>query len=326
MLRRGGRDRHQRPRGARTAGPRRKGDLPAVRVFSLGKEQGAGRSAQAARLGRALARTAPGAGAVFVHMVPRLAILAYPFAAFARRPLALWYAQRGVDRSLRLASRLADYLLTPTRDSFPLAGGGRAPSARHRARDRHLALRAGRDTPARPPRFLAAGRASPSKRYDRLLDAVALMKAREWRLRIAGPPLLLGRSPRRDVTRAGRDSGPRGAGGLPGSGALRVDAGGVPRGLGAGHTSATGTRSSWRRWPAGRRSSPPPRPPHGVRVSGRRPVVPGRPTGGDRLRPRPGPGLGPGAARRGGGPGAAVVQREHSLEVGPARRRAAEIQ
>jgi glycosyltransferase involved in cell wall biosynthesis len=179
------------PGGAQAAGySGRKGDLPAVRVLSLGKEQGAGRSAQAARLGRALARTVPGAGAVFVHMVPRLAILAYPFAAFARRPLALWYAQGGVDRSLRLASRLADHLLTPTRDSFPLAG---------EAVERRLRVTGhGIDTsryapdgtaPARPPRFLAAGRLSPSKRYDRLLEAVALMKDREWRLRIAGPPL-----------------------------------------------------------------------------------------------------------------------------------------
>ena len=124
-------------------------------------------------------------------MVPRLAILAYPFAAVARRPLALWYAQGGVDRSLRLASRLADYLLTPTRDSFPLAG---------EAVERRLRVTGhGIDTsryapdgtpPARPPRLLAAGRLSPSKRYDRLLDAVALMHSdRDWRLRIAGPPL-----------------------------------------------------------------------------------------------------------------------------------------
>jgi glycosyltransferase involved in cell wall biosynthesis len=167
-----------------------KGDPPAVRVFSLGKEEGAGRAAQAARLGRALARTVPGAGAVFVHMVPRLAILAYPFAAVARRPLALWYAQGGVDRSLRLASRLAAYLLTPTRDSFPLAGEGVERRLRVTGHGIDTSRYAPDGTPpARPPRLLAAGRLSPSKRYDRLLDAAALLGDRGWRLRIAGPPL-----------------------------------------------------------------------------------------------------------------------------------------
>jgi glycosyltransferase involved in cell wall biosynthesis len=170
--------------------PGRKGDLPAVRVFSLGKAQGAGRAAQVVRLGRALAGTVPGAGAVFVHMVPRLAILAYPFAAVARRPLALWYAQGGVDRSLRLASHLADYVLTPTRDSFPLTGEGVERRLRVTGHGIDTSRYAPDETPpACPPRLLAAGRLSPSKRYDHLLDAVALMQDRDWRLRIAGPPL-----------------------------------------------------------------------------------------------------------------------------------------
>jgi glycosyltransferase involved in cell wall biosynthesis len=161
-----------------------------VRVASLGKERGVGRAGQTLRLARALATSVPRAGAVFVHMVPRLVLLAYPFAALARRPLALWYAQGGLDPSLRLASRLASHILTPTRDSFPLRGA---------AVDRRLTVTGhGVDTaryapdatpPATPPRMLAAGRLSPSKRYALLLKAAARLPDLDWRLRIAGPPL-----------------------------------------------------------------------------------------------------------------------------------------
>jgi glycosyltransferase involved in cell wall biosynthesis len=166
------------------------GAPPNVRVFSLGKERGAGRAAQGVSLARALAATVPGAGAVFVHMVPRLAILAAPFAALSRRPLALWYAQGGVDRSLRLASRLAGHILTPTRDSFPLAG----PAVERRLRITGHGIDTGRyapngSPPAVPRRLLAVGRLSPSKRYDRLLESVARLQFADWHLRIAGPPL-----------------------------------------------------------------------------------------------------------------------------------------
>jgi glycosyltransferase involved in cell wall biosynthesis len=172
------------PPGAASGGP------PNVRLFTLGKERGAGRVAQAATLARTLARTVPGAGAVFVHMVPRFAVLSAPFAAVTRRRLALWYAQGGVDRSLRLASRLVDDLLTPTRDSFPLGG----PAVSRRLRITGHGIDTGRyapdgTPPAAPPQLLAVGRLSPSKRYDRLLDAAALLPKGEWRLRIAGPPL-----------------------------------------------------------------------------------------------------------------------------------------
>src|SRR5262249_12949347 len=138
---------------------------PNVRVVSLGKERGAGRAAQAAALAGALTRIVPGAGAVLVHMLPSYPLVAFAFPRPAGRPLALWSAQGGVARSLRLASRLVDRLLTPTRDSFPLAG----PAVARRL----VVTGHGIDTtryapngtvPVRPPRLLAAGRLSPSKR------------------------------------------------------------------------------------------------------------------------------------------------------------------
>ncbi|MGH2351315.1 MAG: glycosyltransferase family 4 protein [Chloroflexota bacterium] len=163
---------------------------PNVRVASLGKERGATKLSQLVALYRSLAAALPGAGAVFVHMVPRYAVLAFPLAAVARKPIALWYAQGGVDRWLRRAARLVDRIFTPTRDSFPLAG----PQLERSLDVIGHGIDTGRyapdgTTPATPRRLLAAGRLSPSKRYDLLLDAVACLPDRSWRLRIAGGPL-----------------------------------------------------------------------------------------------------------------------------------------
>jgi glycosyltransferase involved in cell wall biosynthesis len=161
-------------------------DDPRVRVFSLGKAQGHGRTRQVAAFGAALARTLPGAQAVFVHMVPRYALMAAPLALALRRPMTLWYAQGGVSPALRAAVPLVKHILTPTRDSFPLGGA---------AVERRLRITGhGVDTERYAPkaalaaergRVLAAGRLSPSKRYEKLMEALARVEAPEWRLRIA---------------------------------------------------------------------------------------------------------------------------------------------
>jgi glycosyltransferase involved in cell wall biosynthesis len=163
--------------------------LPNVRVWPLGKERGRGKAGQLAALYAALVRTLPGARAVFVHMVPRYALLAAPLAVAARRPMALWYAQGGVDRGLRAATRLVRWVLTPTRDSFPLSGPGVDPKVAVTGHGIDTARYAPGGMPAVPRRLLAAGRLSPSKRYDALLEAVALLDDRSCHVRIAGGPL-----------------------------------------------------------------------------------------------------------------------------------------
>ena len=157
-----------------------------VRVFGLGKAQGRGRAGQLTAFGTALARTLPRASAVFVHMVPRYALMAAPLALALRRPLTLWYAQGGVSPALRAAVPLVKHILTPTRDSFPLSG---APVERRlritghgvdTARYAPLA-----DAAAERGRVLAAGRLSPSKRYETLVEALARLRSPAWHLRIA---------------------------------------------------------------------------------------------------------------------------------------------
>jgi glycosyltransferase involved in cell wall biosynthesis len=216
---------------------------PGVRAFSLGKERSAGRLQQTAALYRALARTVPGATAVFVHMVPRLALLAWPAAAACRCPIALWYAQGGIDSSLRVATRLASWILTPTRGSFPLSG----PGVDAKVVVTGHGIDTTRWTPtdaesAEPGRLLAAGRLSPSKRYDLLIESVALLRSRDWRLRIVGGPL---HSPDRAHAEALRsqvqDRGLSGRVELAGPVSYERMAGEYRAAWALAHTSATGS-------------------------------------------------------------------------------------
>lgn len=159
-----------------------------VRVFSLGKDRELGRGRQLVALFAALARTLPTASGVMVHMVPRYALIAAPAARMLSRPVALWYAQGGVSRALRTATRLVDHVLTPTRDSFPLHG----PHVERRLRITGHGIDTVRYAPDAPGTssgrrglILGAGRLSASKRYDRLIEALPALRSTAWRVEIA---------------------------------------------------------------------------------------------------------------------------------------------
>jgi glycosyltransferase involved in cell wall biosynthesis len=117
--------------------------------------------------------------------------MAAPLALVARRPIALWYAQGGVSPALRAAVPLVRHILTPTRDSFPLIGqaverrlritGHGIDTARYQPRE-------GSSGPLRG-RIFAAGRLSPSKRYEQLLEALPAIRTDGWYLRIASGSL-----------------------------------------------------------------------------------------------------------------------------------------
>ena len=157
-----------------------------VRVHSLGKASGRGRIAQLTTFWSALAHALPHASAVFVHMVPRYALLAAPLSVAARKPMTLWYAQGGVSGALRVAVPLVRHIVTPTRDSFPLTGEAverRLRITGHGVDTMRYAPSDG-DAPERG-RVLAAGRLSASKQYDTLVEALVHVTDKSWRLRIA---------------------------------------------------------------------------------------------------------------------------------------------
>jgi glycosyltransferase involved in cell wall biosynthesis len=175
----------QRGPGAPSLLPRPRTPL---RVASMGKDRGVGRLGQGAMLVASLARAARRACAIFVHMVPRYALLAAPVARLAGVPIVLWYAHGTADRALRLAMPFVDLVVTPTRDSFPLAG----PGTFGKVRVTGHGIDTGRYLPApgttEPGLVLSAGRLSPVKRHELAVQAVA-GGPEGWRLVIAGSPL-----------------------------------------------------------------------------------------------------------------------------------------
>ena len=182
-------------------------DRVGVRVATMGKERGAGRVGQFVAMQASLAQALSealhrgtrgwggvgGARAVFVHMVPRYAVLAAPLARIFRVPIILWYAHGNVDRALRMAVPLVHRILTPTRDSFPI-DGARDP----RVRARLACIGHGIDTARYSPDDLpdpvpglvvTAGRLSPVKRHEVVMRELAAITPDRWSLRVVGAPL-----------------------------------------------------------------------------------------------------------------------------------------
>jgi glycosyltransferase involved in cell wall biosynthesis len=93
---------------------------PNVRVYSMGKERGLGKIGKTLRFYRTVISLIGKADAVFVHMIPRYAVMVGPLARLARKPLALWYTHRHAGLQLRLALRFCHRVMTATPDSFPL--------------------------------------------------------------------------------------------------------------------------------------------------------------------------------------------------------------
>ena len=130
----------------------------------------------------------PRPDAVIAHMCPIYLVLAAPLAKPARVPLLLWYTHWTLDRTLRLATALADVGLSVDRRSYPID----SPKVRGIGHGIDVAQFAARD---RAPqgngelRLLALGRTSPSKNFGTLLRACARARGEglELRAEIRGP-------------------------------------------------------------------------------------------------------------------------------------------
>jgi glycosyltransferase involved in cell wall biosynthesis len=165
-------------------------ELPAnVRVRVFGRPSRLGRGLDFARALAAELRRRPRPDAVLAHMVPVFLVLAAPLAKPLGVRLLLWYTHWHAGRTLRVAVRLADVILSVDRRSFPLdspkvRGIGHAIDVE---RFKPAAQRPG----GGPLRLLALGRTARWKGYDTMLAAVEQAAAHEIdaTLEIRGPQL-----------------------------------------------------------------------------------------------------------------------------------------
>jgi glycosyltransferase involved in cell wall biosynthesis len=155
-------------------------DLPTnARFATLGKaadQGGAGtamsRAAWLMRLQRIVARLClrNEIDAVLAHMGPIFAVAAAPIARLTGRPTFLWYAHGHVSPLLRMAHALVAGVGTSTPEGF------RIPSPKVTITGQGIDLDRFRPAETWPTceRLLSVGRFSPVKRYETVIDAVAV--------------------------------------------------------------------------------------------------------------------------------------------------------
>jgi glycosyltransferase involved in cell wall biosynthesis len=135
------------------------------------------------------------------HMIPLFLVLAAPVARLRGVPLLLWYTHWNADRSLRVATRLADRIFSVDARSVPLATPKLQPTG-HAIDVARFAPDPGGsagDDDA-PLRLLALGRMTPWKGYRTLLTAFeqALDRGLDATLEIRGPALTEAEGAHRD--------------------------------------------------------------------------------------------------------------------------------
>ena len=160
-----------------------------VRVCVFGAGSRAGRAGHFLRGLAAELRRRPRPDAVLAHMVPLYVILAWPLARPVGVRIVLWYTHWHAGRLLRLATRLADAVLSVTVRSFPIRSS--------KVRGTGHAIDVDRFAPAAheprngPLQLVALGRTARWKGYDTMLGALELAVRRgcDAQLEIRGPQL-----------------------------------------------------------------------------------------------------------------------------------------
>jgi glycosyltransferase involved in cell wall biosynthesis len=156
-------------------------DVPAnVRVYSVGKEKGYSELRRTIEFYRHLLRILreDHIDACFSHMIPLFTVLAAPMLKANRIPVVTWFAHPSVTRTLKLAHRLSNRMVTGIEASY---------CYKH---DKLKVIGHGVDTkffspegnvfPEQLPTILCFGRLSPVKDHPTLLKAASLLRER-WR-------------------------------------------------------------------------------------------------------------------------------------------------
>ena len=130
------------------------------------------------------------ADAVLAHMIPTFVTLAAPFCKPRRIPLGLWYTHWNADRSLRIATRLADVLFSVDTRSFPIETP-KVVGIGHAIDMRRFPAPGAHDRREGPLRLLALGRMTAWKGYTTMLAGLELATAQglDVTLEIRGPAL-----------------------------------------------------------------------------------------------------------------------------------------
>ncbi len=146
-----------------------------VELFSMGKERGNSRLERLVNFNRVVAKLVLGrkVDLLFIHMCPRYAILAAPYAKLMRVPIVMWFTHRSVNNELRIAHRLVDKVVTASKESFRLKSNKVVITGHGIDTDRFKLLDVRKEGNTKV--ILSVGRISPIKDYETLIKAADIL-------------------------------------------------------------------------------------------------------------------------------------------------------
>ena len=161
-----------------------------VRVHSLGKEKGYSEPRRLFEFYRILRRILreERIDACFSHMIPLFTILGAPLLKARRIPIVTWYAHPAATRTLKIAHKLSDQIVSSVAAAYPYRRDKLTPIGHGIATD--IFSPDDRVLRAEPPVILCVGRLSPVKDHLTLLNAAALLRraGEPFRVVVVGGP------------------------------------------------------------------------------------------------------------------------------------------
>lgn len=164
---------------------------PNVRVFSVGKEKGYSEPRRALEFYRILVQLLAESryDACFAHMMPLFAVMGAPLLKAHRVPITLWYTHKSVTRTLRLAEKLVNHVVTASPESFRIPSSKVVITGHGIDTDLFSPTAAMRD-PDAPFTIVSVGRIAPVKRIEVLIEAARILRDENpdlnFRIRIVG--------------------------------------------------------------------------------------------------------------------------------------------
>jgi len=148
---------------------------PNVTVYSVGKEKGYSEARRAVEFYRILSGLLRRNhyDACFAHIMQVFVVLGAPLLKAYRIPITLWYAHKAMGRTLQIAEKLVDHIVTASPKSF------RLPSQKVKVIghgiDTELFKPASQQS-TRPFTLISVGRIAPVKRLEIIISAVKALR------------------------------------------------------------------------------------------------------------------------------------------------------
>lgn len=149
-------------------------ELPShVTVRTLEDSSRTGRLLKTLRLLWLVLPLAVSASGLLVHQIQLFAILAGPWFRLAGKPVLMWKTHGHPPWTMQVALATIDRVLTASEASFPMDTPGKTVIGHGIDMNRFHAARKGRSPFSSPPfRLMHAGRISPTKRVEEMVDLV----------------------------------------------------------------------------------------------------------------------------------------------------------